>query len=101
MLFGTGLPPFLWAEAMHHATWLCAQVPSQALPGCVTPLERATGCKPNLQNILGFGTIVWVKVKNVGKLDPQAIEALFIRYDEESKGYHVYFAKKHGARCFL
>jgi hypothetical protein len=43
MLFGAGLPPFLWAEALHHASWLRARIPSRALPGCVTPIERATG----------------------------------------------------------
>ena len=42
MLFGANLPQFLWAEAIHHATWICARVPSRALPGCITPLEKAT-----------------------------------------------------------
>jgi hypothetical protein len=43
MLLGAGLPPFLWAEAFHHAAWLRARIPSRALPGCTTPIERATG----------------------------------------------------------
>ena len=44
MLFGAGLAPFLWAEVFHHAAWLRAQVPSWALPRCMTPIERVTGC---------------------------------------------------------
>jgi hypothetical protein len=28
MLFGASPLFFLWAEAIHHATWLCMQVPS-------------------------------------------------------------------------
>ena len=69
MLLGAGLPPFLWAEAFHHAAWLRARIPSRALPGCTTPIERATGRKPNIGKVLVFGTTVWVKVKNAPKLD--------------------------------
>ena len=94
MLFRAGLPTFLWAEAIHHAAWLWARIPSWALPGCTTPIERATRQKPNLKRVLVFGALVWVKVKNAGKLDPQAIEGNFVGYDEESKGYHVYFPKR-------
>jgi len=94
MLFAANLPPFLWAEAIHHAAWLRARIPSQALPGCTTPIEQATGQKPNLKKVLVFGAIVWVKVKNVGKLDPQAVEGLFVGYDEESKGYRVFYPKR-------
>ena len=94
MLFATNLPPFLWAEAIHHAAWLRARIPSRALPGCMTPIERATGQKPNLKKVLAFGAIVWVKVKDAGKLDPQAIDSYFMGYDEESKGYRLYFPKR-------
>ena len=94
MLFSANLPPFLWAEAVHHAAWLRAQIPSRALPGCITPIERATGHKPNLKRVLVFGAIVWIKVKDAGKLDPQAVEGFFVGYDEESKGYRLYFPKR-------
>jgi hypothetical protein len=94
MLFGARLPLFLWAEAVHHAAWLCAQILSCALPGCTTPIERATGQKPNLKKVLVFGAVVWMKVKDAGKLDSQAVEAHFVGYDEESKGYRLYFPKR-------
>ena len=81
MLFTANLPPFLWAEAIHHAAWLRAWIPSRALPGCITPNERATGLKPNLKKVLVFGAIVWIKVKDARKLDPQAVEGFFIGYD--------------------
>jgi hypothetical protein len=60
----------------------------------MTPIERATGQRPNLKHVLVFGTAVWVKVKNAGKLDPQGIEGHFVGYDEESKGYRVYFPRR-------
>ena len=34
-----------------------------------------------------------MKVKDAGKLDSQAVEGHFVGYDEESKGYHLYFPK--------
>jgi len=86
--------PFLWVEAIHHAAWICAWIPSRALPGCITPIEWATGHKPNLKRVLAFGAVVWVKVKDAGKLDPQAVNSYFMGYDKESKGFHLYFTKR-------
>ena len=94
MLFSVGLPPFLWAEAIHHAAWLHAHIPSQALSSCITPIERATGCKPNMLKVLIFGAIVWVRAKDARKLEPQAVEGHFMGYDEESKGFRIYFSKR-------
>ena len=59
----------------------------------MTPIERATGRKPNLTKVLEFGAVVWVKVKNAGKLEPQAVEGHFVGYDEQSKGYCIYFPR--------
>jgi len=44
--------------------------------------------------VLAFGAVVWVKVKDAGKLDPQAIDGYFVGYDEESKGYRLYFPRR-------
>lgn len=52
------------------------------------------GQKPNLKRVLVFGAIVWVKVKDAGKLDSQAVEGHFVGYDKESKAYQVYFPKR-------
>jgi hypothetical protein len=45
--------------------------------------------------VLEFGTVVWVKVKGAGKLDPQAVEGHFVGYDDESKGYRIFFTRRH------
>jgi hypothetical protein len=37
--------------------------------------------------------MVWVKLKDAGKLEPQAAEGHFVGYDEESKGYRIYFPR--------
>jgi len=52
------------------------------------------GHKPNLTKVLEFGAVVWVKVKNAGKLEPQAVEGHFVGYDEQSKGYRIYFPRR-------
>ena len=56
---------------------------------------KATGRKPNLSRILTFSAIVLVKVKDAGKLEPQAVEGHFVGYDKESKGYQIYYPKRH------
>jgi len=43
--------------------------------------------------VLIFGAIVWMKVKDAGKLNSQAVEGYFVGYDKESKGYRLYFPK--------
>jgi len=94
MIITAGLPKFLWAEAVHHSVWLGVRTPSRALPEFITPLEKATGFKPNLKRVLEWGIPIWVKKADAGKLDPCAIEGRFIGYDEEAKGYCVYWAAK-------
>ena len=59
----------------------------------MTPFEQTTGCKPDLKRVLEFGAIMWVRVKDAGKLDLQAVEGHFVDYDEKLKEYHVFFSK--------
>ena len=59
-----------------------------------TPLELATGEKPDLSSVHPWGCRAWVKRLDVGKLDPRAEECRFIGIDAESKGYRVYWPRK-------
>ena len=94
MIIATGLPKFLWAEAVHYSMWLGVQTLSHALPEFITPLEKATRFKLNLKEVLKWGIPIWVKKANAGKLDPHAIDGRFVGYNKEVKGYHVYWAAK-------
>jgi hypothetical protein len=49
--------------------------------------------KPDLSNLITWGAKVWIKLLDVGKLEPRAIEVNFFGYDGESKGYRVYWPK--------
>jgi hypothetical protein len=94
MMIAAGLPRSLWAEAVHHNVWLCNRTPTRALTGLKTPFEVATGKKPDLLQLCEWGAIVWVKCLDAGKLDPRAEEARFVGFDDESKGYRIYWPKK-------
>jgi hypothetical protein len=47
-----------------------------------------------LSQLCEWGAIVWIKRLDAGKLDPRAEEARFVGYDDESKGFRIYWPKK-------
>lgn len=94
MLIQSQLPTTLWAEAVRHSVWLRNRAPTRALDGNKTPLEMATGEKPDLSELHEWGSVIWVKILNAGKLEPHAEEVRFVGFDEESKGYRVYWKGK-------
>ena len=58
------------------------------------PHEIATQEKPNLAGLLEWGSRIWVKRLDVQKLEPWALEAVFVGYDDKLKGYRVYWPSK-------
>ena len=94
MLDKSQLPKSLWAEAVSHHVWIRNRVPTRSLSHDKTPLELATGHKPNLSGIHPWGCKAWVKQLDVGKLDPRAEPCHFIGVDSESKGFRVYWPGK-------
>ena len=93
LLIASGLPRFLWEEAMKHATWLQNRLPAAALDG-KTPYEAIHGKKPHLAGIQEFGAAAYVKDLKAGKLDARAHMGRFVGYDSESKGFRIYWAGK-------
>ena len=93
-LIETNLPRFLWAEAFQYAVWTKNRMPTRTLKN-KTPIEMATGIKPDLCDIHAWGTKGYVMVEGHSKLEPQADPAFFVSYDKESKGYHMYWPNKH------
>ena len=85
LLLASGLPHFLWQEAMLHATWLQNRTPAQVLEG-KTPYEMLNKKVPNLAGIQEFGAAAYVK-----ELDARAKVWRFVGYDSESKGYRIYW----------
>ena len=91
LLASSGLTESLWAEAAAHHVWLRNRVPTKALPDSKTPLEMATGIRPDLSDIHEWGCRVWVKHTHSSKLGSKVKVGRFIGYDEESKGYRIYW----------
>jgi hypothetical protein len=60
----------------------------------MTPLEAATGEKPDLSDLQVFGMPVWIKQLNTRKLETRASRAWFVGYDDEFKGYRVFWPEK-------
>src|SRR5882762_4938951 len=93
LLISSGLPRFLWEEAMKHVEWLKAQSPHRALDG-KTPYEMKHKKKPHLGGIHEFGPAAYVKDLKAGKLDSRAQLGRFVGYDSESKGFRIYWPNK-------
>ena len=86
----SGLPKFLWAEALHHATWLKNRTATRALDG-QTPYQALFGRVPDLEGLRRWGAKVLVHDGTGGKLDARAKEGRWLGFDAESHAHRVYF----------
>ena len=89
LLLASGLPRFLWEEAMKHSAWLQDQTPASTLKR-KTQYKMGNKRKPNLGGIQEFGAAAYIKDLMAGKLNARAKKGHFVGYDSESKGYRVY-----------
>jgi transposase InsO family protein len=95
MLHESGLPKALWGEAVRHTVWLKNRTPTKALDGG-TPLEAATGKKPDLSRVRPWGSRVWVCVEAGSKLGGRVQEGRWVGVDEGSEnGCRVYWPARH------
>ena len=87
----SGLPKFLWGEALRHAMWLKNRTATCALDSR-TPYQALFGRAPDLSALQPWGTTVWVHDANGTKLDARAHEGRWLGFDTESHAHRVYFA---------
>ena len=87
----SGLPKFLWGEALRHAMWLKNCTATCALDGR-TPYQALFGPVPDLSALQPWGTTVWVHDANGTKLDARTREGRWLGFDTESHAHRVYFA---------
>jgi Reverse transcriptase (RNA-dependent DNA polymerase) len=93
VLHASGLPHFLWGEAVRHVFWLKNRTSMKALPN-KTPFEAATDRKPDLSPVRKWGSVVWVHDPTGSKLDPRAREGRWMGVDEQSKGARMYWPSR-------
>jgi hypothetical protein len=94
MLHSSGLPKYLWGEAVKHAVYLKNRTPTIALDN-VTPFEVYFDKKPNLEGLHEFGVKVWVHDVKGSKLDGRSVIGNWVGFDETSSGHRIYWPEKH------
>src|SRR5215472_10099832 len=94
LLHASGLPKFLWSEAVNHVTWLKNRTVMKALPPGKMPFEMLYKTKPVLLSVRKWGCKLWVHDNSGTKLDGQAKPACWVGYDEESKAHQVYWPEQ-------
>jgi hypothetical protein len=90
LLHDSGLPLFLWGEALHHVVYLKNRTWTKSSPGG-TPYEILTGKKPDLSDLHPWGTRVFVHDTSGSKLEGRAKEGRWVGFDEESRGHRIYW----------
>jgi transposase InsO family protein len=91
LLHASGLPKFLWGEAINHVVWLKNRTTSKALPSGKTPYELVYGRKPDLSGLHEWGAPVWVHDATGSKLDGRGRQGRWIGFDEASNAHRIYF----------
>src|SRR3984893_4644638 len=82
---------------MNHATWIKNRSPTRTLNNG-TPYEVRYGKKPDMSRVVPFGMRAWVKIPDVGKLEPRAMLGHFVGFDTTSTGYRIYCPDKRQVR---
>ncbi|PRQ59012.1 putative RNA-directed DNA polymerase [Rosa chinensis] len=99
MMCTSGLPKFLWGEALRTANYICNRAPSKAVEK--TPFEIWCGRQPSLHHCHVWGCKAEAKTPNAltQKLESKTVSCNFIGYCEKSKGFKFY-AAHHTLRIF-
>ena len=88
VLLASGLPKSLWTYALRNSDYTrnrCYQKRTGS-----TPYEMFLGKRPNLKNMVPFGTPCYVLEENTKKLDDRSQMGHFIGHDRESPAYLIY-----------
>jgi len=93
MLHASGLPKFLWGEALMHSVYIKNRTWTRYLIS-TTPYEVLYGSKPDLSNLHPWGCKVWVHDTNGTKLDGRMKEGRWVGFDKESKAHRIYYPGK-------
>jgi hypothetical protein len=95
MIYASRVSLGYWGAAINTAAYIRNRVPTRTLNG-ITPFEAWTGAKPSLDHLRVFGCKAYVHVPDAtrSKLEPKAIECVFIGYSSQSKGWLLYQTAK-------
>ena len=83
------LPKDIWTYAVLCAAYTRNRCFNNRLG--LTPLEAFIGKRPDVSNMLVFGTQCFGYVQNTKKLDARDKKGIFVGYDRDSPAYLVYY----------
>lgn len=91
LLISSGMPDFLWAEAVNTAVYLRNRSSTKSLNN-KTPYEAWYNKPPNVKHLKVFGCKAFMldKSSRRSKFQPKGIECYMVGYSSESKAYRVY-----------
>ena len=81
-------PKFLWTYALRNSDYVRNRRYQRRTKS--TPYELFIGKRPNLSNIVAFGTPCYIYVEDKRKLDDRSIRGVLVGYDQQSPSYLVY-----------
>ena len=88
ILFESRVPAHLWPYIVKSAAYIRNRCYNNRLKK--TPLEAATGRKPNLAALHLFGCKCYAyNMQHKGKLQPRSSPSVFIGYDDHSPAYMI------------
>lgn len=95
MIHERNLPKKLWAEAINTAVFVLNRTGKSHEDGR-SPFEVWTGKTYNIQALRAFGTEVYVHIPKEKRLkwDPKGEKGLMVGYEEDVKGYRIYYPEK-------
>jgi hypothetical protein len=94
-LHASGLPKFLWSEAISHVVWLKNRTTTRALPEGKTPYEMLYKTKPDLSRLFDWGAPIWVHDATGSKLDARGVLGRWVGLDRDGGHHRVYWPDKH------
>ena len=95
MVFARGLPLKLWCDAAEYAAYILNRSPTKANDGGVSPIELLTMKKPNLSDIIAFGSTCTAHLYTNNKsLGARGKAAIIIRKTDEMKRYRFYLPRE-------
>lgn len=90
VIIDSGLPNFLWGEALLHIAYVRNRSPTRALDDR-TPYEVFHGRKPNISNLPIWGSLVRIHDPTGSKLSPRGVIGHWVGFDEESLAHRIYW----------
>ena len=94
MLLQSGLPKFMWAEAINTVAYVLNRKTTRRNPKA-TPFEVWLGRKPTWKHLRVFRSVAYAHIpkKFRKKLDKKAVKTILVGYERTSKNYRLYNPK--------